>query len=265
MTILQALILGIIQGLTEFIPVSSSGHLVIMHKLLGINANGLTFDVALHIGTLIALIIFFHQDILMLTRSLIKKSEQTRLAWLLALATIPAMVAGVLLESAAENSFRSVTLVAINLLVVAFIMLAAERYFKKHKHKTSINKTSTKQAIGMGLAQAAAIVPGVSRSGATITAGLFGGMGRVAAARFSFLLGIPIILGAAIKTLSKQDGINQISSELDIFVVGALAACLTGLWAIKFLLGYLAKHSLNLFAYYRIMLALFMLLSLAIF
>ncbi len=265
MTIFQALILGLVQGLTEFIPVSSSGHLIIMHKLLGVSANGLTFDVALHIGTLIALIVFFYRDILVLVASLVKKSKYTRLAWLLAIATLPAVVAGVLLESAAEDNFRSLTLVAINLMVVAGIMLAAETYYRLHKKKTSVEKTSTKQALSMGLAQAVAIVPGVSRSGATITAGLFAGMDRVAATRFSFLLGIPIIFGAALKVLTKPAVFNQINDELGVFVIGMIAACLSGLWAIRFLLRYLAKHSLRIFAYYRIALALIVLLSLAIF
>src|SRR3989344_4194682 len=119
MTILQAIILGIVQGLTEFIPVSSSGHLVILHQAMGISQNGLTFDVALHIGTLIALLVFFYKDILLITRSIFVKTQQTRLAWLLAAATIPAVIAGVLLESAAESRFRSSALVSVNLMVVA--------------------------------------------------------------------------------------------------------------------------------------------------
>ncbi len=256
MNILQALILGVTQGLTEFIPVSSSGHLVIAHRAMGIPAGGLTFDVALHLGTLIALIIFFYRDLLSLASALFKKSAQTHLAWLLILATIPAVIVGALLESAAEDQFRSIILVSINLAVVAVIMLAAEHYYKNSFKKTSLNKTSTGQAIGMGMAQAAAIVPGVSRSGATITAGLFAGMDRVAATRFSFLLGIPITFGAIMKVLLKNSSLEQINGELGIFIVGIIAACLTGLWAIRFLLRYLAKHPLNIFAYYRIGLAI---------
>ena len=264
MNILQALILGLIQGLTEFIPVSSSGHLVIMHELIGAS-GGLTFDVALHLGTLAALILFFYKDLLSLASSLVKKSKQTRLAWLLILATIPAVITGVLLESAAENQFRSLGLVSINLLIVALVMLAAEYYFKHRTKKTLLNETSKGQAISMGLAQAAAGIPGVSRSGAAITAGLFGGMDRVAGTRFSFLLGVPIIFGASLKVLIKPDAFSQIGPQADIFIIGIFAAFISGFWAIKFLLRYLAKHSLNIFAYYRIGLALTILLSLALF
>lgn len=252
MTVLQALILGIVQGLTEFIPVSSSGHLVLLHQALGVTENGLAFDVALHSGTLMALLIYFYKDIFELAKSVFIKSDKTRLAWLLAFATLPAVVAGLFLEGLAESKFRSSILVAINLIVVALFMLAAERYAKHYKDKTKLEATSTKQALGVGTAQALAIVPGVSRSGATITTGLFLGMDRVAATRFSFLLGVPIIFGAIVKVFLSDGVIDSVKGEAGIFAVGVIAAFASGLFAIQFMLKYLAKHTLDVFAYYRI-------------
>lgn len=264
MNILQALILGLVQGLTEFIPVSSSGHLVIFHELLNVPEGGLTFDVALHVGTLIALLVFFFRDIAVLVKAVFIKSSHTRLAWLLALATIPAVIVGILLESAAESTFRSPRLVSINLILAAVIMLFAERYILNRKKRTSLVAVSRSQALIMGLAQAAAIVPGISRSGSTITAGIFAGLDRVAATRFSFLLAIPITFGAILKVGMADNTINQINNDAGVFVAGIMAAFLSGIFAIKFLLKYLSNHGLQLFAYYRIVLGLLMLLMLTI-
>ncbi|MCA9342911.1 undecaprenyl-diphosphatase UppP [Candidatus Saccharibacteria bacterium] len=252
---LEALILGIIQGLTEFIPVSSSGHLIIAETVFGIGNGSLAFDVALHGGTLLALMIYFWRDILDLIKALFIKSKKTKLAWLLVLATIPAVVAGLLLESYAEDAFRSSLLVSFNLATIGLFMLWAESYYKKLEHKTKLQNTSRNQALTMGLAQSAAVVPGVSRSGITITAGLFVGMDRVSATRFSFLLGIPIIFGAFLKAVVFGEGLSQIQSDKGVFVVGIVAAFLSGLFAIQFLLKYLAKHTLKVFAYYRLALA----------
>lgn len=259
MSVLIAAILGIIQGLTEFIPVSSSGHLVLAHEVFGLEEVGLAFDVALHGGTLLALIVYFYKDLLRLGRALFTKAEETNLAWLLVVATIPAVFAGTLLESQAETTFRSSVLVAANLIIVAFFMLGAEAYAKNRKSSTKLNQTKLSQALSIGLAQALAIVPGVSRSGATITAGLFAGLDRVSATRFAFLLGIPIIAGAFIKTML-SGGADELRDEMTIFAVGATAAFISGLFAIRFLLRYLSKHSLAVFAYYRIGLGVLVLL-----
>ncbi len=252
MNVIQAIILGITQGLTEFIPVSSSGHLVLMHHALGITENGLSFDVALHLGTLAALLLFFYKDVWELLLGLFGKNDKQRLALLLILATIPAVIVGVLLETAAESTFRSVRLVSIDLMVAALFMLGAEWYAKRRRRHTALEQTTTKQAIITGLAQAAAVVPGVSRSGATITAGLFVGMDRVAATRFSFLLAMPITAGAILKVLTSGQAMQQIQSEAGLFAIGIFTAFISGLFAIKFLLNYLAKHSLAVFAYYRL-------------
>ncbi|MCA9334090.1 undecaprenyl-diphosphatase UppP [Candidatus Saccharibacteria bacterium] len=253
MSILQALLLGIIQGLTEFIPVSSSGHLVLAHDLLGITENGLAFDVALHLGTLVALLIYFHKDIWHLIVAVFTRQKDARLAWLLAAATVPAVIVGLLLESAAESALRAPWLVAINFVVVSIFMLSAERYYRRRvKKPTELKMVKNEQALAIGMAQALAIIPGVSRSGATITTGIFAGMDRVAATRFSFLLGIPIMIGAVIKVFSDSQTFNQFSSEMGIFITGMLAALLSGLFAIRFLLRYLSKHTLDVFAYYRL-------------
>ena len=175
-------------------------------------------------------------------------------------ATVPAVIVGVMLQGSAESAFRSTRLVAINLVVVAIVMLAAEAYAKRYKHQEQLKQVSIKQGLAIGVAQAAAIVPGVSRSGATITTGLFMGVERVAATRFSFLLGIPITIGALAKVLLSEDTAMQVSGDPWIFVVGILTALASGLFAIRFLLKYLAGHTLAVFAYYRIALGIIVLL-----
>jgi undecaprenyl-diphosphatase len=249
--ILQAIILGLVQGVTEFVPVSSSGHLIIAHRLLGISETGLAFDVALHLGTLLALVIFFYKDIAELAAALVRKTAYSRLAWLLVFATLPAAVIGVLLEDMAESSFRSVRLVAVNLIVVGVVMIMAERHLAKLPKPTSLQGISGRQAIAVGLAQAAALIPGVSRSGGTISVGLLAGLDRVAAARFSFLLAIPITFGAILKVTLSGNTLSHISQELELFTVGIVTAFVSGLIAIRFLLKFVAKYRLNLFAYYR--------------
>lgn len=249
MSIIQAIILGLIQGLTEFIPVSSSGHLVLFQQLLNVTDGGLLFDVALHTGTLLALIVFFFTDIKRIVSSLWLGTPERRLAIFLAAATIPAAVAGVLIQDLAESTFRSTKLVAVNLILVALLMLLAERIGRR---QTKLNKISFWQAIGVGFAQALALVPGVSRSGSTITAGLFMGMERVAATRFAFLLAIPITFGAIIKVVLFSGESIVIGEEGAVFLAGILASFVSGLLAIRFLLKFLQKHSINIFAYYRI-------------
>lgn len=257
MSILEAIILGIIQGLSEFIPVSSSGHLVVMQELLGVTSAGLTFDVALHTGTLLALCAYFRRDIKDLAGGLLGRNQYKRIAWLIALATIPAAIGGVFLQNMAETTFRSLQLVAFNLAAVGVLMLIAEFYSKRfYAQPTAKPENITlKQAIIIGLSQTLALIPGVSRSGSTITAGLFVGVERVAATRFSFLLAIPITAGAIVKVLADGTSLSQVADSPGIFVAGIMAALLSGLFAIRFLLAFLAKHSLATFAYYRIALA----------
>lgn len=260
MNIIEALILGIVQGLTEFIPVSSSGHLVLLHDWLGVEQTGLAFDVALHAGTLLALVIFFRKDLGRLITSIFKGGDQRKLAIILGVATIPAVIAGFFLDDLAETTFRSTTLVAINLIGIALFMLAAERYYRRHQAKTKLEKVTPKQGLAVGLAQALAIVPGTSRSGITISTGLFAGLDRVAATRFSFLLGIPIMCGAILKIFVLDGGASQVSAQPVIFTVGITTAFVSGLFAIAFMLKFLAKHTLDIFAYYRIGIGLLVLI-----
>jgi undecaprenyl-diphosphatase len=262
--LIQAIILGIVQGLTEFIPVSSSGHLILFHQWLGVHQTtqaGFLFDMATNIGTLSALLIYFHKDIWALIKAVFnKRAKEFRLAWLLILATIPAAVAGFVLKDLAESKFRSPNLVAAALVVAGLVMWLAEWYAKRVKDKTKLEAVTTKQAVAIGAAQALAIVPGVSRSGATITTGLFAGMDRVAATRFSFLLGIPIMFGAIADTLLTQSALSSVGGEKRLFIAGILAAFVSGILAIQLLLKFLSKHGLYIFAYYRVALGLGILL-----
>lgn len=260
MNIIEAILLGIIQGLTEFIPVSSSGHLVLADKVFGLGNGSLAFDVALHGGTLAALLVVFHKDVTSLVRGLFAGGEKARLPKYILLATIPAVISGFLLEGLAEDTFRSAVLVAFNLIAVAILMLVAESKFDDKKHTSNLEKTTLKQALTVGFAQAAAVIPGISRSGSTITAGLFMGLDRVAATRFSFLLGMPIIFGALLATLVDGNSISEVQAQPGIFLVGVVVAFLSGLLAIKFLLSYLSKHTLKVFAYYRIAVGILVLL-----
>jgi undecaprenyl-diphosphatase len=243
---LEAIILGIVQGMTEFLPVSSTAHLILFPWFFNWSGdvNTLTFDIALHAGTLLSLILFFWKD----WTELIAKKH--RLFGLIILASIPAGVAGFFLNDIVENGLRRPLIISAMLIAVGFLMLIAE---KANKYK-DIEKTGLKDAIIIGIAQAIAIIPGVSRSGITISAGLFRGFEREAAARFSFLLSTPIIAGATLLHFKKAF-ISQENHDLKLFSIGIITSCITGLVAIKFLLAFLKKYPLNLFVYYRFILS----------
>lgn len=261
MQLIQAIILGLVQGLTEFIPISSSGHLILAGHLLDFEYSGLAFDLALNIGTLAALFAFFWRDFWELFRDLFRKGPKTKLAYLIVLGTIPAVILGVLLQDLAETVFRSDTLVAINFMVIGVVMLLADRYYKGKK---SIGDMDAPNALGIGVAQSLALVPGVSRSGITISTGILAGFDRVSATRFSFLLSGPIILGATLKVLLSGDNLQQLLATPSIMLAGILAAFVSGFWAIGFMLKYLSKHSLAIFAYYRLVAGALVLVVLAL-
>jgi undecaprenyl-diphosphatase len=262
--IVEAIALGIVQGLTEFIPVSSSGHLVLGQELFGVDGGGLRFDVALHIGTLAALIVYFGRDLVRLVRGFPHGGNDARIAKLLMYATVPAAVAGYFLQDIAETSFRNPLLVAGTLAAVGCVMLFAEWRAERHPPATKLESVTLRQALSIGGAQAVALIPGVSRSGATITAGLLLGLDRVSATRFSFLLAIPITIGAVLKVVV-FDGESIVSGgDASVLVAGIMAAFASGLLAIRFLLRYLSQHSLRVFAWYRIGLALFAVLVVAL-
>jgi undecaprenyl-diphosphatase len=259
MIFFEAIILGIVQGFTEFLPISSSAHLIVLPWMFGWQGtlvDSLNFDVALHAGTLVAILAFFWRDWLDLLGKFFTgikegtwKTNEGRLVWFIVLATVPAGVLGMKYEHVVEESFRDPLLVAAALVVISGVMWAAERYSAK---TASIGRMSLGHALFIGVAQALALVPGVSRSGITITAGLISGYKREDAARFSFLLSTPVIAGAAILKLHK---LRLVAGEALPFALGTVFSAIVGYLCIKFLLQYLNRHSLNLFVWYRLALA----------
>ncbi len=249
MHILEALVLGIIQGLSEFLPISSSGHLILAEKLFHLNVGSLVFDVALHAGTLLALLSYFWRDLVSLANDFFTR-RSNRLWLYLVIATLPGAVFGFLLESAAETTFRAPVLVALNLFWMGLVMLAVDRRPQTKK----LGAMNTADSVKIGFAQALALLPGVSRSGITISTARFMSFDRGAAARFSFLLAIPITAGAIFKVVLGEN-LHTIASNFGVFAAGVAASAITGYLAIKWVLKYLAGHSLALFAYYRIGLA----------
>ena len=261
---IQALIMGLVQGLTEFIPVSSSGHLILVPWVMGWKdpfIDSLAFSVMLHMGTLLALLAYFRRDWLTLVpaglaairdRSF-KGDDDRRMAWLLAVATIPAILVGPLFDNTVEAAVRKPAEVALMLCVGAAILWLAERWGSKLREMGSL---SFLHAFGIGVAQTIALVPGISRSGISISAGLFLGLKREAAARFSFLLATPVVAGAGIwearKLVTHEAGVNP-SGEL--VVIGFVAAAISGLLAIHFMLEFLKRQPVTVFVVYRVVAA----------
>ncbi len=248
MDVLQAIILGLVQGLGEFLPISSSAHLVLVPWLMNWPYSGLTFDIALHVGTLIAVVIYFWKDWLrLLHKGFTKpKEREGKLFWYLVLATIPGALIGFLLEDVAETVFRHPVLIACMLILLGVILYVVDRRGKK---QIAVDHISLKTSLLIGLSQALAIIPGVSLSGVTMTAALALGMTREGAARFSFLLSAPIILGAA---LVKAPELAANPSMVDAaFLTGMAVACLSGLAAIGFLLRYVQTRTFLPFVAYR--------------
>jgi undecaprenyl-diphosphatase len=263
-TYIQALVMGIVQGLTEFLPVSSSGHLIIVPTLFGWHdpfITSLAFSVMLHIGTLAALLIYFRADWLRLVpaglatirdRSFEGDSDR-RLAWLLVVATIPALIIGVLLNDAVESRFREIGLVALTLVIGGAILWLAER--NGSRRLLAVDLTFPR-AIGIGLAQALALIPGISRSGISIAAGLFTGLTRESAARFSFLMATPITAAAAAYEVVKvAKGDLGVSVPVGPLLVGLAASFIFGVLAIAVLLRFLRTRSTDIFVVYRVILA----------
>ena len=251
MSTLQAAILGLVQGLGEFLPISSSAHLVLIPWLFKWNDPGLTFDIALHIGTLIAVAIYFWKDWLkLITKGLTDvRSTEGKLFWYLVAATIPGAVVGFLLEKKAETIFREPILIATTLILLGVLLYWADRRGVKH---IEMNRITFRTSLFIGLSQALAIIPGVSRSGITMTMGLLMGLTREGAARFSFLLAAPIIFGAA---LVKLPFLVSNPSVLTInFIIGILVSFVIGILSIGFLLRYVQTNNFLPFAWYRFIL-----------
>ena len=268
MNLIYSIFLGIIQGLTEFLPVSSSGHLVFLHDVFKIEAiDSLTFDVALHLGTLVALAGFFYKDIIRYLQAFLKSFVKwnlvndldQKIAWLLLFSMIPAVIIGYFFEEIIKNIFRASFSVAIVLILVSFLFFLAEKYSKKIKNFTSLN---WQKVLLLGIAQAIALIPGVSRSGITIITGMAFNLKRELAARFSFLMAIPIVFAAGIKKTYDATQIQLSSEGTLIYVFGFLSAAIIGYLTIKYFLKFLQKHSLNGFAIYRIILGIIILIYL---
>ena len=256
MSVVQAIVLGIVQGLTEFVPISSSGHLVIVPAALGWDSPGLSFDVLLHAASLIALLIYFSGDLLDLVRgALAGDRDQRHLAALLLIGTIPAGLAGLLLGNLFEEQFEDAKGAALQLLITAAILVVAELALRYHQgkrahHGQDLRRMKDLDAVDAGLvgvAQALAIVPGISRSGSTIAAGLARGVSREASARFGFLLAIPALFGAAlVKLPDLAEGSVGFGSGLGGFVASLIASYV----AIAALIKYLKNRTLYPFAAY---------------
>jgi len=265
MTIFQAIILGFVQGLTEFLPVSSSGHLLLMPRFLGWPDQGLAFDAMIHLGTALAALVFYRQDCLNILASVFSRTpdaEAVRMRNAIIVGTIPAVILGLLFRDFFDTQARSVLLVAINLIVWALIMLLAEAMARRASQMTTQAPTP-RSAFFIGCAQAMALLPGTSRSGATIASAIFTGQDRASAVRFSFLLGLPLIV--AISLLSLIELVSSSAAQnlsLAPLIAGLLTSFAGGLIAIRVLLKLLAHRGLTIFAVYRIGLAIVILLFL---
>ncbi|GAB6175003.1 undecaprenyl-diphosphatase UppP [Paradesulfitobacterium aromaticivorans] len=250
MTVFQALILGIVQGLGEFLPISSSAHLVLIPWLFGWDDHGLTFDVALHIGTLLAVVFYFWHDWLRLFKGALspKPSQEKRLFWYLLAATIPGALIGLMLENYAETVFRAPLLIGTMLIVMGIILYWADR----RPQVRELGTMKLSDALWIGLSQAFAIIPGVSRSGSTMTAARILSLNREDAAKFSFLMSTPIVFGAGILKLR-----HLTAEAINLpFMVGVISSFVVGILSISFLLQYLRRSNFKVFVGYRFLLGL---------
>jgi undecaprenyl-diphosphatase len=255
-----AVLLGIIQGLTEFLPVSSSAHLILARAFFGWETPpelGLAFDVALHVGTLAAIVIFFRPQLAAMAAAVpsmftADPGAHGRLLWRIAAGTVPVVIVGLLFNDVIEDTLRTPRVAAAALAVGALAMLAAERLGPRALTEQSLGWAG---ALLIGCAQASALVPGVSRSGSTIAIGMFLGLRRDAAARFTFLLAIPAMIAAAGKEALELRELTMTSAAAGVFAVGTIVSALVGYLTIKYFLRYLAANRLDVFAYYRLALA----------
>lgn len=270
MDLLEAIILAIIQGVTEFLPVSSSAHLNLAPYLFHWPDPGLTFDIALHFGTLIAILIYFYKDWLQIVGQAFglragsdaELGRNRNLLWLLVIGTIPGGIAGLLLEKYAETTLRSPILTGAMLIVFGLLMWLAERVGSKRRDIASV---TVRDALIVGCTQALAIVPGVSRSGSTISAGMLLGLDRLAAARFSFLLSTPIIAGAALSAAHKLHKAGGLPPDMKVpMIVGVVVSALVGAGVIALFLNFLRRRTLIPFVIYRVIFGI-LVIALALF
>lgn len=260
----SVIILGFIQGIAEFLPISSSAHLIIFRDLFGIGANigndiAMSFDIALHFGTLLAIGIYFFKDFInMIKKGFTKgvKDNEGKILWYIVIATIPAAIAGILFEDIIENAIRTnFIIIAIALIVMGIIIYLVDKHFDSKKETKDM---TLKDAIIVGCSQVFALIPGFSRSGTTIAAGRCLKLKREDAAKFSFFLSAPVVLGAVI--LDLKDSIPVLMDNLLIFVVGILVSFIVGILCIKFLMKYLKKNDFKIFMWYRVILGIVVIL-----
>ena len=264
MTEFQALVLGLVQGLSEFLPISSSAHLALTPWFFGWEPGGLAFDVALHIGTLIAVAWYFRREWVALARSAVsivrqrgvRTTEEWRLVFLI-VATIPAAIAGLTVQDLAETTFRSPRLIAINLMVMGVLLWLVDRLARRDR---PLEQMTLRDAVTIGFIQCLALLPGVSRSGSTITGGRLLGFDRQAAAIFSFLMSFPVTLAAAV--LKAPDAFGP-GTEATTILIGIAAAAVSSWLAIAVLLRFVSRHSFGVFAAYRLVLGVIVLVTLA--
>ncbi|MFC1959438.1 undecaprenyl-diphosphatase UppP [Chloroflexota bacterium] len=269
MTFLQAIILGVVQGATEFLPISSSGHIVLVPWWFGWDFPvDLTFIVAMHIGTLLAVLVYFWQDWLLISKGAFKilqtrsfDDSASRLFGWLVIGTIPVAFFGFLLADVLNRIFYTPILAAFFLLVTAGLLLLSEYLSTRITATHTLDTMKTIDVLVVGIAQLLALLPGVSRSGSTIAAGLSRGLSRPDAARFSFLLGTPTILGAGILTLNKLLETGEVSNQPTIILAGTISAAIVGYFSIAVLLNYLRRHRLHIFATYCAVFGLISLLA----
>lgn len=248
MNYLLAVLAGAVQGITEFLPVSSTGHLIIFENIFGISQKdfGLAFDASLHLGTLLAILLFFYKDYI--------RALKSKLAATIAVGTLPAVVIGIAAENLIESTFRQLWVVGAALILFSFIIILAEKIGPQNKSKDQI---TTKGALAVGLFQALALIPGISRSGSTISAGLLLGLKRDEAAKFAFMLSGPIVAGAGLKKFFETATSSSIASiDFNFFMVGIISSALFGYLTIKYFLKYLSTKTLYPFIIYRVILGL---------
>ena len=254
MNFFLAILAGAIQGLTEFLPVSSTGHLIIFENIFGISQQnfGLAFDASLHLGTLLAVAVFFYRDYLKVFQF------KNRLLSLLFIGTLPAVLLGLIFENQISTTFRNTQVVATALIGFSFVIIAAEYFGKKLKKRKDLTILS---ALIIGIFQSIALIPGVSRSGSTISGGLFLGLTREESARFAFLLSGPVIAGAGLKKFLEASSSNISASDFNFFLVGIISSAIVGFLTIKYFLKYLQNNTLIPFVIYRLVLGATLLIA----
>ena len=263
MSVFKAVILGIIQGIAEFLPISSSAHLILLPYLFGWEESSLAFDVALHFGTMLAVLVIYFKEWWNLFIGAVtdftkkKKTTNGKMFWYLVAATIPAALVGLLLDDVIENVVRNqIWLIALALAVMGALIYLGDKWASKHyKKEVEFEDINLKQALIIGISQAFAVIPGFSRSGTTILAGRLQGISKEAITKFTFLLSVPVICGATILKV----GDLTLTKEV---VVGVISSFAMGVLAIKFLLNYIKKHDFSIFAFYRVILAIIIIVKL---